>query len=84
MLIGTISPRGPQGPGKLKVFINSVELAAKKITFLIPRKCLRNVVKDEFPTKGETLHLLEGLFNLFSLGLPSLLMVPHRLVLSGC
>lgn len=30
MLIGTISPRGPQGPEKLKVFINSVELAAKK------------------------------------------------------
>lgn len=29
MLIGTISPRGPQGPGKLKVFINSVALAAK-------------------------------------------------------
>lgn len=29
MLIGTIAPREPQGPGKLKVFINSVELVAK-------------------------------------------------------
>lgn len=31
MLIGAIAPRGPQGPGKLKVFINSVGLAAKNI-----------------------------------------------------
>lgn len=29
MLIGAIAPRGPQGPGKLKVFINFVGLAAK-------------------------------------------------------
>lgn len=29
MLIGTIAPRGPQGPGKLKVFINSAGLAAE-------------------------------------------------------
>lgn len=51
--------------------------------FLILRKCLRNVIKYEFPSKGKALHLLEDLFKLLSPGLPSLLMVPHRLVQSG-
>lgn len=44
MLIGTIAPKGPQGPGKLKVFINSVGLAAKN-TVSYPREMSSNCGK---------------------------------------